>query len=326
MSNIDDEGLRSYLSIEANIASIVCFCTNDIRFFSKCIESSIPFSSQLIVPVCDHFYNGTAENYDLLEDLYSRFPFVTFVEFAYDPDQLYGTYVNLTSEHPNWIHHWHNSSRLVAYYFLKEEIDYVCFWDVDEIIEPKAFINWLNAFPYREFTAFRFSSYWYFREAKYRANTSPDTALMVRKSALSPSLFFNSDERMGMFYSVEGKKRRWIKGMDGQPMLHHYSWVRSKEELIHKVSSWGHHWERNWKELVDEEYSRDFNKKDFVRFYTYEEVETDFDPLLEGVSSSLSSVSLEEHIKKIKAFPHVHRVTAADIFRKNLIHDLDLAN
>jgi len=309
---------------ECGIASVISFCTNDIRFFSKCVEACASFSSQLIVPVCDHFYNGIPEHYALLETLYAQYPSVTFLEFAYDPEHLYGTYINLSRDHPHFIHHWHNSSRLIAYYFLKDDIDYVCFCDVDEIIESDRFIEWLNIFPYQEFTALRFSSFWYFREAGYRATTYPNATLMVRKNVLTPALFFNPDERMGMFHAIEGKKQLLVKGLDDRPMLHHYSWVRSKKELIHKVSSWGHHWERNWMELVNEEYSRDFNKKDFVRFYSYEEVEPFFDPLLEERPLSLNSTSLGEHLEKIKVFPHVRRVTAQDIFRKNLIRDFDL--
>ena len=55
-------------------------------------------------------------------------------------------------------------------------------------------------------------------------------------------------------------------------MFHHYSWVRTKEQLLRKVASWGHNWERNWTEEVEKEFSRPFNGVDFVHGYEFVEV------------------------------------------------------
>jgi len=47
-------------------------------------------------------------------------------------------------------------------------------------------------------------------------------------------------------------------------MVHHMSWVRSKEGMLQKVSAWGHAGERDWEALVKEEWSREFNGRDLL--------------------------------------------------------------
>ncbi|HSX03658.1 MAG TPA: hypothetical protein VLG76_02910 [Rhabdochlamydiaceae bacterium] len=303
------------------LATIVNFCTHDFRFFKKSIEAVSSFSDQVIVPICDHFFNGELENLALIEKIYRDYPHVDFIEFAYDPEQLYGTFKHLLPESPEWGPQWHNSSRLVAFYFLKECIDSVLFCDVDEVVDQKKFTEWLKNFDLTSYSALRFSTYWYFREASFQATTYPDGPLLVKKEALTSELILNEDERMGLFLRIQGKKERLFPGLDGRPMVHHYSWVRTREELLKKVTAWAHHWERDWKALIEEEYSREFQGNDFVRKYAYQKVDPFFDPLVDEVPH-YASISLEQHSENIKKFPHVRRVSAKEIFRKQLLSNL----
>jgi hypothetical protein len=52
--------------------------------------------------------------------------------------------------------------------------------------------------------------------------------------------------------------------------MHHYSWVRTKEEMLRKVKAWGHTNDKDWNTLIEEEFSREFNGKDFVHGYNFE--------------------------------------------------------
>jgi hypothetical protein len=56
-------------------------------------------------------------------------------------------------------------------------------------------------------------------------------------------------------------------------MCNHYSWVRTKEEMLRKVTSWAHSNDTNWTALVEEEFSREFNGTDFVHGYQYDILE-----------------------------------------------------
>ena len=48
-------------------------------------------------------------------------------------------------------------------------------------------------------------------------------------------------------------------------------WLRqdTRDEMLKKISTWGHNKDRNWVELVEEEFSREFNGTDFIHGYTY---------------------------------------------------------
>ncbi|MGE5196089.1 MAG: hypothetical protein ACM3JI_02020 [Anaerolineae bacterium] len=301
------------------ITAIISFCTNDLRFLKACVESACLFCEQIIVCVSDHFFDGTLEDLACLEWIYQRYPTCTFIEFAYDPNAPYGFPGTVLPEDIPCRYHWHDASRLVALYFLNKNTEYALFLDVDEIFDPIAFQTWLEGFDYKNYAALRFASYWYFRKSSYQAMSWPDSALLIKRSFLNPDLFLDPDERMGVFFKIKGKKMREVLGLDGLPMVHHYSWVRSKQEMLKKAASWAHHWERNWLGLIEEEFSREFEGEDFVRYYRYKTVEERFDPLKEtDLPFSLAPVSYSDHIQNLKTFAHVTRVDSHEIFRRDL--------
>ena len=274
------------------LASVISFCTHDLRFLDKCIKGVQPLSNQIIIPICDHFYNGKAEDLELLQKIYRKYPEIDFIEFAYSSEEVYGTPARLIEGTPGWSQHWHNTARLVASYFVRPEIEYVLFLDVDEIFAR----NFSN----HEYEAIRFATYWYFKDARSCASVTPDGPLLIKRECLSTELLLDPDERMGYFERVAGKKVREFC-IDGKPIVHHYSWVRTKEEMLSKVRSWGHHWERDWETLMQQE-------GDFVRKYAYRETPLFWDPLEERVS--LPEVG--------GAAPNVVKVNAKMIFRMEI--------
>ncbi|MBS0629554.1 MAG: hypothetical protein JSS30_04935 [Verrucomicrobia bacterium] len=276
----------------SKIGTVISFCTHDIRFLDRNIKAVRRFSSQIVIPVCDHFYNGKKEDLELLQKVYQNYPDVDFVEFAYSEEEVYGTPAKLVRGSPDWAQHWHNSARLVGSYFLRPEIDAVLFVDTDEIFTADI--------PQHDYHALRFATYWYFRSASQCATVTPDGPLLIQKKLLSTELLLNPHERMGMFEQVQGKKEREFC-VDGKPIVNHYSWVRTHEEMLNKVRTWGHHWERDWEKLMKSE-------GDFVRKYDYREVEVDWDPLRQEIS-----------YPEIKGIPNnVTKVNPNDIFRMEI--------
>lgn len=278
----------------AEIATIISFCSNDARFLKKLVAGVRTVSAQILIPVCDHFYDGTPENYTLLEHLYAAFPTCTFLEFPFDPSCS--------------VQMLHSLSRQVAYGFLEESIDEVLFLDVDEIPEENRLQQWLQQFERAPYTACRFASYWYFREAHCRACTWQDSALLVKRRDLDPEWIFNIHERKGMFLRMAGEKLSQVVGLDGLPLFHHYSWVRTKEELLKKTKTWGHREEMDWTRLIEQEFSRELSStSDYLTVTPY------FDPLAEAIAPLEPALCLEEHQLRIAQFPNVKRLTAWDI-------------
>lgn len=269
------------------------------------------FASQIIVPVCDHFFDGEKENSALLKQTYAEHPDVEFIEYAYLFDQTYSPYLDRKPSDLDWNQLWHSTSRYVGFFFLKEEIDYVLFLDVDEIVESKKFCAWLDTKKYLEFDALRFQTYYYFREAGIRALQHHNNSVLVKKSAMTPAMILNPDERFGLFAKVLGKKCENVSGLDNKPMIHHYSGVKTKQEWLKKTHSWAHHWEKDWKTLIEREFAGPFSGQDFTFGHTYETVEPYFDPLR-------IKPCIQETFPS--SFPHVKKVNHKEIQRRELAY------
>jgi len=122
-----------------------------------------------------------------------------------------------------------------------------------------------------------------------------NSGLLARREVLTPENILNIDERLGLYLALPEKKILHQRGIDGLPFIHHYSWVRSKEQMLKKVITWAHYWEKDWPSMVEKEFSHPFSGKDFCSDLEYETVE----PYIPTPRPS-------------------HRTTSQEIFRKAL--------
>lgn len=246
------------------LATLINFCTNELSFLRCSVENALQVSEQVIISVCERFFDGTAENAELLRHACMSNPECEFLLFAFDPER------NFYAHHG--VRYWHNWGRLLGYSHLLPGIEAVLFLDADEILDVEAFRN----SSWQEFDAIRLANYWYFRKATLRATTWEDSPLLAKRNKLSAGKIMNPEERAGTYSQIEGEKQRYLVSKEGIPIVHHYSWVRSKEAMLQKVRSWGHREERNWEKLVENEFSRPFNGRDFVHGYEFETVAPQF--------------------------------------------------
>lgn len=254
------------------IAAVINYCTNDYRFLSKTIQETSRFAHEILVPVCDHFFDGSPENRELLERSYRENPHVTFIEFAFDVKQLYTPYVTRSPSDEDWTALWHSTGRYLAFLYAKKEVEYYLFLDADEIIEGSRFQEWIETGDWKKPDAMWFNSYCYGFSASKRAPHLQMTALLAKKEALSPLKIFNSRERFGIFAAIPGPRSLQIMGSDGHPMFHHYSWVRPHNECLKKVETWGKKHICDWKAWLE---TAQADMKE------YETVVPFFDPLCE---------------------------------------------
>lgn len=168
----------------------------------------------------------------------------------------------------------HNTTRWQGFISTDNKYDYVLFLDGDEIPNGDLFKEHLDNYPFDVSDALSYKCYWYFRSELYRAKTTEQCALLVKKSVIDRDFIFHEAERWNFLNRINPLNYELdVASFDGEPMLHHYSWVRTKEQMLQKVSGWGHSNERDWKALVEEEFSREFSGRDFVHNYEYEILE-----------------------------------------------------
>lgn len=243
------------------ITTVVNYCTNDYKFIGACIREAASFSHDVIVPYTDHFYDGTPENKELLAKTIAENPNARFEYFSYDPK------LKVLPQH------WVTYARLVGWKCTLPESDYILFLDADEVVDSKRFIEWLRVFPLSKMNVIKLANYYYFREVRFQSEIFEDSVVLARKNLLNEVMIMDFLDRDKIFRDIPDPKARMVLGTDGQPLIHHYSWVRTKAEMMKKVLTWGHSHERNWVQLVEDEFMDDFKGTDFVHGYQYKTVE-----------------------------------------------------
>ncbi len=254
------------------VGTVVNFCSNESRFIRPCLEQALLFSNQVVVVLANHFFDGTPENRDLLEQIYAAFPNCQFVEYPFVP----GSIPKRIFQNVRPDAFWHCLSRLIGASVLHDSIESVLFLDADEVIDGARFAEWLDCSGYECHTALKLANYWYFRESIYRADHFEDSVVLAQRKALSSDLLLHNHERDAIYELLPGPKRRMVMGTDGIPMVHHFSWVRTQQEMLNKVRRWGHKNDRDWEALVLREFEGPFQGTDFVHGYRFDTVESPF--------------------------------------------------
>ena len=276
-----------------NIATVISFCSNDARFIEKCCFEALQFSKQVIVVVCSHFFDGTQEDFLRIKAIQNSVKAVTFLEIQYLPDKLYSPYHKVEPTDPDWAKFWAATLRYVGFMYVKKEIENILFLDSDEIVDAKAFKKWLQSFDYNSYEVMRFGSFLYALRANLRTKKAINLPLFVKHKTFKPLVLMNELERIGAFYTHFGSKKESILGIDGLPFVHHYSWVRTKQECEKKTSTWSHRGEENWQEVIERAFSGNLENL-FALPYEFVDCEVFYDPFKD---LNLTFVGSNEYVK-----------------------------
>jgi hypothetical protein len=153
--------------------------------------------------------------------------------------------------------------------------DWLLFLDTDEIVDDN-FKPWFENVAQHSDMTFWITCYWYFREPVYQSKSFEGCGLLIKRDKCHWNVNIR-DERQQFHHGenfIHGGYNHILS--DGKPMMHHFSWVRTKEEMLKKVHNWGHKNDTNWIDLVEEEFSRPFSGTDFIHKYQYNIVENKF--------------------------------------------------
>ena len=247
------------------ITAIINYCTNDFIFLKYCVDAAKKVADAVIVPYCTHFHDGSSQDQLLLNKSVEENPAATFIEFEYNPDQ------------PS---RWHcNVSRKIGMMMSPEDTDYFLFLDTDEIIVSEEFNEWWASQQSNLLTSYKLANYFYFRDFRFQGKVWQDSIALVKKGEFTQDPYiFHNDERSGVFLYVNDEDKARNVTHNGKPFIHHYSWVRTKETMLKKISCWSHNKDKDWASLVNEEFSAPFRGVDMVFGEEYVIVEPYINP------------------------------------------------
>lgn len=253
------------------VTTIISYSSLDEPFLYACLDQCSKFSQRIIVVHGTSLFDGTTEWQGPILDNYSlAFPTMRAVLI---PGPLLKQMIDSNQGNTRAAHNymrWHGVH--VVDYFGKLG-DAVLFVDADEIPDGAKMAAWLKEADLDQDPVHRFEAYWYFRSPELQATTTEESSLLLRSDLAKKASYWTHRERAGM---TPGMPQPRTRGLDGLPMWHHFSWARSKENMLRKVSLWGHKHDRDWNKLIEEEFSHEFSGTDFVHGYQYRRVENQF--------------------------------------------------
>ena len=236
------------------IEAVVLFSSNDKRFFKHCIENLLEASIKVKVVTYSHMWAGTPEDTQALlecNELFKTNPNYQQYQIEWQPGKS------------PW--YWEGLGRYLATQEVDDQADFILYIDVDEVIDPKKFTLWEKSQNLSQYDVIKLANFWYWREPIYQAEQVEDSIVLC-KTSLAKSIGMSEGGREIYFNSSTNR----TKLGHSDPFIHHYSWVRTKEEMLKKVLNWGHKDDSfDWISKIEEEFSRDFNGTDFIHKYNY---------------------------------------------------------
>lgn len=245
------------------IEAIILYSTNDNRFIYKCLDNLIKCKIKCHVIMYTHMWNGTTEDEALRREIRDRYATEDQVEL-----HLLEWFPGQTA----W--YWEGLGRHLGTRHVDQQTEYLLYIDADEIVEPEGFLKWIKTKEFLKYDAIKIANYWYWREPVYRSTTLEDSVVLVRRE-IACDLDFVPGGRDN-YFSAGGHSTLRFAGKE-YPFIHHYSWVRTRKEMLKKVQNWGHNSDRtDWELKVNKEFENPFNGKDFLHNYEYETVQNIF--------------------------------------------------
>lgn len=236
---------------------MVPFCSLERDLIRRVVSSLAPVCSRIVIVYLTHFFTGDADPDArvIVEDLARDFPEVKPLCVTWNAQQ--------GKVHQGF---WPCEMRLRG--FAETTTPWVLMIDADEVLRSaERFAEWFATQKDRPATP-KLANFWYFMSEKRRAKVLEDSIVLTHRQFLTFASFRQFGAERAAF-SVTGE--RMVKGLDGEPMFDHFSWVRTPEQLRKKVVHWSHRNDRKWSEIVETALAEDpLTTPDFLHGYEYD--------------------------------------------------------
>lgn len=264
------------------LGCIIISNSDDLLFMEPCLKQIAPIMKEIVIAIGRQLWNGEPENEDAIAAFINKvkgtneYANINIIRYSVPGDAI-----GIMKGQVSPAMYWEGHARYMAHRELSRNIDYILLLDSDEIVDGAAFTKWLDTGNYKRHDAMKLKNYWYWRDPIYRARDYyEDSVVLVKNGTFNAMHLFSNMGRHGVFEasnSALGLKARNVQGIDGMPMVHHFSWVRSKDQMLRKVRAWGHRNDRHdWDALVEKEFACDFSGTDFIKGLKYDVVDNVF--------------------------------------------------
>ena len=260
------------------VSVVVNYSSNEQASIEAVLTQSLKFSKDIVVSYGSHLLDGSPEAMQHIQELSNKYAQVQFRQYAVDVNVDLSKQLGVLARPTAY---WHNLARWTGVKHLKCR-NWVFVLDADEVPEGDLVRVWLrDALPSLEVqSCYKIANYWYFKKPTFQATALEDSPLLIHKRLLTENTIFGDWERNHIVEASQCTLNGNITDFNGNVLWHHYSWVRSRYDLEHKLSHWAHADDIfagvDAKELIDTIF-KDDNVNDFVHNYEYVTVNNTFD-------------------------------------------------
>jgi hypothetical protein len=245
-----------------DLSVVVLYCTQERDLIDRAIRPLVQVSSDVVVVSSSHFFTG-AEDLDVQEKLKG-------LQGQYGIKPVILQWKHIPGAPQNF---WPKELRLHGFGATRVSSKYVMFVDADEILRcPPSFITWFSTLDPTSKQSYKLSNYWYFMSERRRSKVMEDSIILVPRFTLKFEQF--RAHGVGERESLVSNPQREVKDLDGNVFFDHLSWVRDRDILVQKVSTWSHRQDKDWLSLVKKALEEDpLTTADFVHGYEYDILE-----------------------------------------------------
>lgn len=188
------------------------FCTDDAAFLPAILCECRTFTDTVVIAYYDHFFDGQPEDPTLMSDLALRFPWAQWMCIPFPG----------VAKSRDAMHRLHGQNRWHAVNAMPADVTHALLLDSDEVPDGEMFAAFKPTKP-----AYRFQEYLYWQEPTRCCRSGTGTAVLLERSLWTPPVL------------VSGRDRGAAPAATvTEPMIHHFSWARSLEQIERKIARW----------------------------------------------------------------------------------------
>ena len=242
-----------------SLGIVIPYCSNEEDLIDEVVEQARQVTSNIVVVGMTHFFGGE-EDTKIIPKLQSLEQSGIVAKIM--------PWKSIPGAPQNF---WIKALRLHGFQHL-QNCDWVLFIDSDESIRtPTKFLEWFDTIKDIPDTSYKLSCYWYFLSRKRRSKVIEDSVVLVPKECLHLDHFRLTNSERENLAAAARHQFTQVKGLEGEVMFDHFSWVRPKDVMLRKVRNWGHREDRDWVTEVNNAFDSDLlTTPDFVHGYDYD--------------------------------------------------------
>ena len=235
------------------VNALIPITVNDFRFLPILMNQLDFICSKVIFIYSEYLFNHKKQDKEKLEKIFqlpkklglsSKFEFVKY-EIDFNVNEFFvSKYCNSPKRY------WINKARMEGIDYIEKDAKWVLLIDSDEIPDSENFLKWADTINWNDIEnkniyTLNFENYVYFWKNCYVKNENENSIVLLNEKVFRNKdnyepLFLNEFERT-VFYKFIPKDYCMMNiKYDNKCLFHHYSWVRTLEEMKSKVLNWGH--------------------------------------------------------------------------------------